>query len=246
MQTLPKLLLVEDNRNLARALYEALQTTYDIDIASTGKAAIYKTDISFYDVIVLDYQLPDMQCIDVCQQLRERDVSTPILTISTDTKPLTKITMLDAGANDYLTKPFSLGELKARLRVLTRNPHRLDTTSHRAEIYQVDDLILNSIKHEVRRGDMLISLRKKEFLLLECLMRHAGMVVSRDTLMRYAWQGSERPWANTIDVHIKYLRDKIDRPFTKPLIITVHGLGYKMPTTITKEQAIAETLASPS
>jgi DNA-binding response OmpR family regulator len=227
MQTSPKLLLIEDNRSLARALCEALQNAYEIDCTYTGKSGLYRADITDYDVILLDLQLPDSNGLDICHQLRERGATIPIIIVSAETKVLSKINLLDAGANDYLTKPFSLGELKARIRAVVR-AHGTAAKPRAESRLTVGELTLDSVKHEVKRGDITIELRKKEFLLLECLMLHADMVVTREALVRYAWNDSEKPWANTVDVHIKYLRDKIDRPFEYPAIKTVHGIGYKV------------------
>ena len=222
---LSKVLLVEDDRSIAGALAQALHDSYDIDIASTGKLALYKTDTEQYEAIVLDLNLPDISGIFICQQLRERGVSAPILILSGETKVLTKINLLDAGANDYLTKPFSLGELKARLRVLARP---INQTPQKSTKLVVGDLVMNRKTYTVTRGDVPIELRRKEFSLLECLMEHAGSVVTREMLLRSVWHESDELWTNTVDVHIKHLRDRIDRPFEGRMIRTVHGLGYKI------------------
>lgn len=222
---LSKVLLVEDDRSIAGALAQALHESYDIDVASTGKLALYKTDTERYETIVLDLNLPDTSGIFICQQLRERGVSAPILILSGETKVLTKINLLDAGANDYLTKPFSLGELKARLRVLARPGNQ---PAHKSSKLVVGDLIMDRKTFTVVRNDVEIELRRKEFALLECLMEHAGTVVTRDMLLRSVWQASDELWTNTVDVHIKHLRDRIDRPFEGRMIRTVHGLGYKI------------------
>jgi two-component system OmpR family response regulator len=150
------------------------------------------------------------------------------LILSGESKVMSKISLLDAGADDYLTKPFSLGELKARLRVVTR---RIGGQKDSNQRLTSDCLVLDIDTRKVERDGQIIPLRRKEFALLECLMQHAGTVVSRDILTSYAWHANEHPWTNTVDVHIKYLRDKIDRPFDRPLIKTVHGLGYKLEKT---------------
>jgi DNA-binding response OmpR family regulator len=222
---LTKVLLVEDDRAIANALGQALHSSYDVDMAPTGKLALYRVDTGHYDVIVLDLNLPDLSGMEICQQLRERGLKSPILVLSAEASILTKINLLDSGANDYLTKPFSLGELKARLRALTRSGHHMTQPPKQLV---VDSLVLDRRTYQVSREGVAISLRRKEFTLLECLMEHAGSVVTRRALTRYAWQGSEDLWTNTVDVHIKHLRDKIDRPFTASLIKTVHGLGYKL------------------
>ncbi len=222
---LSKVLLVEDDRSIAGALAQALRDSYDIDIASTGKLALYKTDTEQYDAILLDLNLPDISGIFICQQLRERGVSAPILILSGETKVLTKINLLDSGANDYLTKPFSLGELKARLRVLARATKQ---PASKTSTLIVGDLVMDRSQFCVKRGETVIELRRKEFALLECLMEHAGSVVTREMLLRSVWQASDELWTNTVDVHIKHLRDRIDRPFDSRMIRTVHGLGYKI------------------
>jgi DNA-binding response OmpR family regulator len=225
MQELQTVLLVEDDRSIAGALAQALRNIYDIDVANSGKLALYKTDNQIYDLIVLDLNLPDLSGMSVCQQLRNRGVSAPILVLSGESRILTKINLLDAGANDYLTKPFSLGELKARLRALARQHSPGNKLS---EALNVSGISLNRQTFEVTRDGVDIHLRRKEFALLECLLENAGTVVSRDALLRLVWQGNHELWANTVDVHIKYLRDKIDRPFENRVIKTVHGLGYRL------------------
>jgi len=204
---------------------QALQSSYELEVATSGRLAIYKTDTENYDVILLDLNLPDMAGLEVCQQLRERGLQSPILIVTAEASVMSKINLLDAGANDYLTKPFSLGELKARLRVLTR-PNQQAFSRPTVQL-SACGLELNRQTREAKRDDITIPLRRKEFALLECLMEHAGSVVSRAMLTRHAWQGEEL-WTNTVDVHIKHLRDKVDRQFDQPLIHTVHGLGYKL------------------
>lgn len=222
---LPKLLLVDDDRNIARALALALRGDYDVDIIFNGEQALSRANSGTYALIVLDLNLPDIAGLNVCCQLRDRGLDCPILILTGENEVLTKINLLDAGANDYLTKPFSLGELKARLRALLRNtmpdlrmPRQLTAGS----------LLLDRRTHAVLRDGIPINLRRKEFALLECLMQHAGSVVTRAALIRHGWQGAEEPWTNTVDVHIKYLRDKLDRPFDTHVIQTVHGLGYRL------------------
>jgi two-component system OmpR family response regulator len=225
MQILPKVLLVEDDSSIAGALAQALHSEYDIDVAATGKLALYKTDTEDYQIIVLDLHLPDISGINICQQLRERGVNAPILILSGESRVMTKINLLDAGANDYLTKPVSLGELKARLRAIYRYSPRTESPNR---LLTVNGLVLDRHLFTVSLHGTLINLRRKEFVLLECLMENAGAVVTREALTRYVWQGNGALWTNTVDVHIKHLRDKIDRPFGGKLIRTVHGLGYKI------------------
>lgn len=220
-----KILLIEDNPNISSALKQALANSYSLDTVTDGASGIKGGASEEYEALVLDMNLPDMKGTEVCVKLRAQGITKPILIISGDHSVLTKIAVLDAGANDYLTKPFSLGELKARLRVLAR---QVIAPRPFSQILCAGDLILNSATHEVTRDDNVISLRKKEFTLLECLLQNAGTVVTRQALMHYAWTDGQDPWTNTVDVHIKYLRDKIDRPYAYRFIKTVHGLGYKL------------------
>lgn len=225
---LPKLLLIEDDRHIAAALNHALINDYQIDVAPTGKQGLYHCDRADYAAIILDLNLPDISGIDVCHQLRERGAKAPILILSGEQNTLTKINLLDAGADDYLTKPFSLGELKARLRALAR---KRQSTQKSLITLKIGELELDRGARQAWRNGQPLYLRKKEFAMLACLMDKAGNVVSRSTLKQCVWEGHQEPWTNTIDVHIKYLRDKVDKPFDYPLIKTVHGLGYRLETT---------------
>lgn len=220
-----KLLLIEDNREIALALSQVLATTYSVTLAETGLSGLKHARDSDYDIVVLDLNLPDQPGLQVCEELRTDGHNAPIIVLTGEVAIMSKIRLLDAGADDYLTKPFSLGELKARLRTLHRRGHQ---PSIAIKQLRVGELILDKSKHQAERDGQVISLRRKEFALLECLMRHAGMVVSRSILGNYAWQEADSLWTNTIDVHIKHLRDKVDRPFGQALIRTVHGLGYKL------------------
>ncbi len=225
MSATTKLLLIEDNRAISDPLAQALQTTYQIELATTAAQGLKLAEAEPYDIIILELHLPDSSGLAVCEELRNRGIIAPVLVISTDSHVLTKIKLLDAGADDYLTKPFSLGELKARLRVLQR---RAVEQNHAIPDLAVGELTLDRASRQVSRGGIIIDLRRKEFAILECLMLRAGTVVSREMLTRYAWDSGDDNWTNTIDVHIKYLRDKVDRPFQEPCIKTVHGLGYRL------------------
>lgn len=219
-----KLLIVEDEEGIVLALYRALAATYRIDTAGSVATALHKLESQDYDGLVLDLSLPDGSGLKVCEHLRASGSIIPILVLSGRDEVDIKVTLLDSGANDYLTKPFSIAELQARLRVLLRQP-KAATPHHRLAI---GDLVLDRVKQEVRRNGKAVSLRRKEFALLECLMQHNGIAVTRSTLSQCAWNDEEEFLTNTVDVHIKYLRDKIDRPFATPMIKTVHGVGYKI------------------
>jgi DNA-binding response OmpR family regulator len=219
-----KLLLIEDDHHISLALVQALTSSYIVDRAESGASGLLKSSMQHYDAIILDLNLPDVHGLQVCQHLRKDGFTGPILILSGEVKVISKIALLDAGADDYLTKPFSLGELKARLRTLLRRSGTITSNDQMT----VGELKLDCERHEVTREGHSIKLRRKEFAVLECLMQNAGAVVTRDILSNHAWRDNEEPWANTIDVHIKYLRDKIDTPFERPYITTVHGLGYKL------------------
>ncbi len=219
------LLLIEDDANISAALRYALTPEHALTVVNTGADGLDTALANGFDVILLDLCLPDIPGAEICKRLRAADNSTPLLVLTGELKPLTKITLLDMGADDYLTKPFSLGELKARLRALTRRSAKPVNGPRRL---MVGDLTLDPNTFQAKRANVVIQLRRKEFTLLECLMERAGSVVTRDTLSAHAWGSEDSPWANTLDVHIKYLRDKIDRPFAQPLITTVHGIGYKL------------------
>jgi len=219
------ILTIEDDNTVATALHESLRSSYIVDHASTGKEGLLMIGLARYDVVILDVHLSDLPGADVCKSIKMMQPDTPVLVLSGDGAIMNKIALLDAGAEDYLTKPFSLGELKARLRAITRRKNIKKATS---SSLVVGELYMDVPRHAVMRNNQSIILRKKEFSLLECLMINAGTVVTREMLINYAWGESEVMWTNTVDVHIKFLRDKIDKPFDIPLIKTVHGLGYKL------------------
>ncbi|MDB5169143.1 MAG: two-component system response regulator [Candidatus Saccharibacteria bacterium] len=218
-----RLLLIDDDRGIGHALQTTLSTDYDVDVAHTGHGGIQLADDNDYTCILLDLNLPDVSGLRVCEILRNRGCTVPILILSAENQVLHKIKLLDAGADDYLTKPFSLGELKARLRVIERRNRQPVNGGQRLT---VSGVTIDGSSHTVRRDGQLIPLRRKEFAILECLIQNSGKIVSRASLGQYAWEQAESPWGNTIDVHMKLLRDKFDKPFNKRLIQTVHGLGY--------------------
>lgn len=220
------LLLIEDDINISLALAQALSDIYRVERATNGLSGIQKATAGKPDIILLDLHLPDMHGLQICKAIRSGGFNGPLIILTAENKALSKIQLLDAGADDYITKPFSVGELKARLRVLQRRKTKIEPFN--AQRLTIEDLTLDRSTHTVERAGKSIVLRRKEFALLECLMEHAGTVVTRDALGSHAWRENEDPWTNTIDVHIKYLRDKIDRPYVRPLIKTVHGLGYKL------------------
>ncbi len=219
-----KVLIVEDEPAIAAALKAGLATHYTIDLAHTGKLGLSQSVSEHYDLVILDLGLPDVNGVQVCRQIRAANVTTPILVLTGHNELNDKVSALDSGADDYLTKPFHLQELSARMRSLLRRTNISDQTP----VLSVADISMNTDERTVERAGTPIVLRRKEFNLLRYMLSHPDRVLTREMILAQVWDGETSSFTNTIDVHIKYLRDKIDAPFQKPLIKTVHGLGYKL------------------
>ena len=222
MQQPKRILIVEDDLNLTLALYSALSHTYKVSTAKTATSGISKAQLSGPDLIILDLNLPDLSGLAVTLKLRQIGVQAPILVLTAESGLISKVDLLDGGANDYMTKPFSLAELRARIRVLLR-----DERAPLKDTLIGGGLELNPNLYQARAGGETIRLRKKEYLLLECLMLNAGIPVGRNYLRDYVW-GAKRHDVrnNSIDVHVKMLRDKLDQLQRRDLICTVQGMGY--------------------
>lgn len=218
-----KLLLIDDNLALIKSITDYLGDTWQITAATNGYEGAKLAKGDKYDVIVLDLNLPDMSGHEVCRQLRKAGVAAPILVLSAIIEPDTKVSLLQAGADDYVTKPFDINEFRARLLALLRRGH-LD--SGKSYLLKADGLVLDPLKRNVERDGKKIALRRKEFDILEYLLRNQGRVVTRAMIMDNVWDSNTDSWNNTIDVHIKCLRDKVDRPFKRHLIYTAYGVGY--------------------
>ncbi len=220
-----KLLLVEDNERLAERLKYQLTKLYLVDVTTTGEGALTKAAETRYGVIVLDLGLPDMPGLTVCKRLREElKLDTPILILTGVDEVTSRVQLLDAGADDYLTKPFDSDELRARIAALARRqPLHI---AKPALVYQ--DLVIDTERRTVVRAGTPIDLRRKEFDILEYLVSNRGRVLTREMIIDHAWDSSKTSWNSTVDVHIKHLRDKIDRPFHSSLIKTAYGLGYRV------------------
>lgn len=217
-----KLLLIEDNRPLAESIKKYLSKTFVVVVKHDGDSGLQSALEGTFDLIVLDLGLPGKNGYEVCKTIRTNQVHTPILILTgTDDVP-TRVALLNIGADDYVAKPFHLAELRARMGALLR---RSQEHYHEGEL-KVSDLTLDSGRRRVERGGVSIPLRRKEFDILECLVRNRGRPVTRSMILDYAWDGSKESWNNTVDVHIKHLRDKIDRPFKSRLIRTAYGIGY--------------------
>ncbi|MBU6389415.1 response regulator transcription factor [Patescibacteria group bacterium] len=219
-----RLLIIEDDKDLAKSLKQTLSSAYLVDLAFTGKSGSYQSLVNKYDLIILDLVLPDQDGLEVCRQIRERGGKTPILVLTGQCELSNKVDTLDSGADDYLTKPFHLSELQARIRaLLRRSPATLAPS-----VLKVKDLVINTVSREAQRGAQVLRLRRKEFDLLEYLMKNRGRVVTREMIMEHVWDSHSELVTNSIDVHIKHLRDQVDRSFPQRLIQTIHGIGYKI------------------
>jgi two-component system OmpR family response regulator len=217
-------LIVEDERKLASLLRRGLlEEGYAADIALHGEDALWMATAHDYDAIVLDVMLPGADGFEVCRLLRERGVSSPVLMLTARDAVDDRVTGLDTGADDYLTKPFSFAELLARLRALTRRG-----AIDRAPQLEVGTLRLDPRTRQVWRGETEVPLSTKEFALLETFMRRPGEVVSRYDLLEHAWDSAYENRSNVIDVYVRYLRDKVDRPFGLTSLETVRGAGYRL------------------
>lgn len=221
-----KILLVEDDKDLAETISDKLSRTYSIDVAHTGAEGLKLASNRQYDVMILDIKLPDQDGISVCRTIRAQHITSPILMLTARAAVDQKVTALNEGADDYLTKPFNFDELSARLKALLRRP----TNTFVHNVLKVGSLTIDLQRHRVEWRGKEVKLRRKEFLLLEYLARHQGQVVTRQMILDHVWDSSSSLFSNTVDVHINSLRQKIDKPFRTQLIHTVPGIGYKLQT----------------
>ncbi len=221
-----RILFIEDDKAVAETLTEALAWHFVVDNAYNGSEALEHLFINTYDLILLDYTLPDIQAPKLYEQIRAIDRTVKVILVTGNDVSDAKVHMLDAGADDYITKPFHLNELMARIRaVLRRGP-----AQHHATTLIFNDLILDIASRTVSRRGADIKLRRKEFDVLEYLLRNKGRVVTRDMIINHVWEIPRFGSTNVVDVHIKNLRQQIDKPFDHALIQTVPGVGYKLDT----------------
>ena len=221
-----RVLVVEDEHRIATAIKKGLeQERYAVDVAYTGTDGLDMAQGESYDAIILDRMLPGMDGLTVCTQLRAHKNHTPILLLTAKSQTHERVEGLDAGADDYLPKPFAFEELVARVRALTRRSKEMTDT-----VLVAGDLTLDPTSFGVKRAGRALSLSSKEFSLLEYLLRHTGAVVTKDQLIAHVWNYDADILPNTVEVYIKNLRGKIDQPFpdSPSLIKTVRGFGYKI------------------
>jgi two-component system OmpR family response regulator len=217
-------LIVEDDVKMAGLIRRGLtEEGLSADVAADGDDAVWMAAATDYDAIVLDVMLPGGDGFDVCRSLREKGHWAPVLMLTARGAVEDRVAGLDAGADDYLTKPFSFAELLARLRALARRP-----PLERPTVLEVGDLRLDPATRQVWRAETEVQLSTKEFALLETFMRRPGEVLSRYQLLEHCWDYAYENRSNVVDVYVRYLREKVDRPFGRSSIETVRGAGYRL------------------
>ncbi len=216
-----RILLVEDEKNVASFIKKGLEEEFfNVDAAESGSEGLSMATANDYDLMLLDIMLPGMNGIELCRELRRRGMKVPILMLTAKDSVSNKVEGLESGADDYLTKPFAFSELLARIRALLRR------ASESVKELSLEDLRMDLLSRRVYRGGKEIVLTPKEFSLLEYLLRRKGRVLSRTQIIENIWGYNFDPNSNVVDVHIKYLREKIDTGFPEKLIHTVRGAGY--------------------
>jgi two-component system OmpR family response regulator len=219
-----RVLVVEDEAKMATLVRRALELEgYSVDTAATGTDAVWLGSENDYDAIVLDVMIPEPDGFEVCRRLRAGGRWAPILLLTARDSVDDRVVGLDAGADDYLPKPFSFAELYARLRALTRR-----AATERPPVLEVDDLGLDPATHRVTRAGREVDLSPKEFALLDLFMRHPDEVLSRSTILEHVWDFAYEGTSNVVDVYVRYLREKVDRPFDRATLETVRGVGYRL------------------
>jgi two-component system, OmpR family, response regulator len=219
-----RILVVEDELKMAALLRRGLvEEGHAVDVARTGGDAVWLAQATEYDAIVLDVMLPGIDGLEACRRIRDSGVWSPVLLLTARDAVPDRVAGLDAGADDYLAKPFSFAELLARLRALVRRG-----PVERPTVVEVGDLRLDPASRKVWRGDVEIRLSAKEFALLETFMRRPDEVLTRYQLLEHAWDYAYENRSNVVDVYVRYLRDKIDRPFGRDSLETVRGAGYRL------------------
>jgi DNA-binding response OmpR family regulator len=220
-----RVLIIEDEHKIAQALKKALQQeNYAVDISYDGDDGYAMATTEPYDLNIIDWMIPgENDGLAIVKAMRKAKIHTPVLLLTAKGTIADRTTGLDAGADDYLAKPFALEELLARVRALLRRPVEVQQT-----ILTVGDLSLNTVTFEVKRGETIIDLTGKEFALLEYLLRNQGRPSNKDTIISHVWDYNADVLPNTVEVYMKYLRQKIDDPFKTQLLHTVRGFGYKI------------------
>jgi len=220
------ILIVEDERKLAALLRRVLiEERHTIDLAYDGAAGLDLALSDTYDAMILDLMLPGLDGIELCRQVRAQRIATPILMLTARKAVEDRVKGLRTGADDYLIKPFAMEELLARIDALLR---RREQTFEKTTELRVGELVLNLLRHEVKRAEQTIELTSKEFALLEFLMRHPRQVLTRTQIIDHVWRYDQDASSKIVDIYIHYLRDKVDQGYPRALIKTVRSVGYKI------------------
>lgn len=221
-----RILIIEDNAEIRKLIKVGLEAeSFAVDTAEDGEKGSFTARTNDYDLVILDYILPKKHGDQVCKEIRKAGKKMPILLLSVEKETSDKVTLLESGADDYMTKPFSFEELIARIRTLLRRPQNIQE-----ETFEIGNIKLNSRTQEVKRGKNDVYLTRKEFSLLEFLLRHKGQTVSRGMIMEHVWDLDGNPFSSTIETHIFNLRKKIEERKSGRLIHNVPGRGYKIAT----------------
>lgn len=221
-----RILVVEDEHKIANSIKKGLeQETYAVDVSYDGLQGYDLASVENYDAIILDLMLPKIDGVSLCKKLRSDKIHTPILMLTAKGQIRDKVEGLNAGADDYLAKPFAFVELLARIKALIRRPKK-----ELGSVLKLADLFLDTLNYKVTRAGKNIALSKKEYALLEYLFRHLDRVLTKDQIINNVWDYDADVLPNTVEVYIGYLRNKIDKPFKNkpPLIHTIRGFGYKL------------------
>ena len=219
-----RVLIIEDEHKIANALKRVFQQEhYAVDVCYDGEEGLAMGTNQPYDIMIIDLGLPKKDGLEVIKELRQQSVHTPVIVLTAKGSTSEKVAGLDAGADDYILKPFAMDEVLARVRALLRRPADQQTT-----VLEAEDLTLNTTTYEVKRGGKVIPLTSKEFSLLEYLLRNKGRPLSLDEIIGHVWDYDADVLPNTVEVYIRYLRQKIDDPFDKPIIHTARGFGYSV------------------
>jgi len=219
-----RILIVEDDHRIAASIKKGLeQEKYAIDVSYDGEDGYDLASSENYDLLILDLMLPKIDGMQVCRQIRQGNNDVPILILTAKSQVEDKVSGLNCGADDYLTKPFAFEELLARIRALTRRPKNMVDS-----VLTIEDLTMNTINYEVKRSGKSINLSGKEYALLEVLMRHPRQILTKEQIINHVWDYEADVLPNTVEVYIRNIRNKIDKPFKSKLIQTVRGFGYKI------------------
>lgn len=218
-----KILLVEDQKDMRELLAKRLKKEYSVDACEDGESALDYLNVYKYDLVLLDIMLPKISGLEVLKKMRQKRIETPVLLLTAKSSIEDRVTGLDSGADDYLVKPFSYDELTARIRMLLRRK-----SSQLTSILEVGDLTLDTVSKTVKRGDKNLSLTAKEYMLLEYMMHHPHIILTRNQLEQRAWNSDFEGGSNIVDVYIRYLRKKIDDGQDVKMIETIRGQGYRL------------------